>query len=187
MMDPETRYNTDHELLAIVDADDVVIGSKTRREIHQEGLRHRAVHILVFDSHGHLCLQKRSLSKDVNPGAWDTSAAGHVDFGEDYANAARRELSEELSIHRPEAFEAVGRIDACALTGWEFVQIFACRYTGSITPNPEEIDLLKWVSRDELKRLLSEQPETITRSFRQVWELFVASELSPAFLAQDSD
>ena len=100
-MSLKISYSTDLELLAIVDEDDEVVGSKTRREIHQAGLRHRAVHILVFNTQGHVCLQKRSMTKDVNPGAWDTSSAGHVDFGETYETAAKRELEEELGIsHR---------------------------------------------------------------------------------------
>ena len=57
------------ELLDVVDAEDRVIGVKTRGEIHAQGLMHRAVHILVFNSKGELFLQKRSMSKDENPGA----------------------------------------------------------------------------------------------------------------------
>ncbi|MDH3859471.1 MAG: NUDIX domain-containing protein, partial [Gammaproteobacteria bacterium] len=71
-----------HELLDVVDENDNIIAVKTRGEIHAECLMHRAVHILVFNSAGELFLQKRSLSKDEQPGKWDSSAAGHVDSGE---------------------------------------------------------------------------------------------------------
>ena len=88
------------EMYDVVDSLDRVIGTATRREIHQKGLLHRSVHILVFNSKGELYLQKRSLNKDENPGYWDTSAAGHVNAGEDYMTSAHRELEEELGIRR---------------------------------------------------------------------------------------
>lgn len=187
MNELNTNYSTDHELLAIVDEHDQVIGSKTRREIHHEGLRHRAVHILVFDLSGHVCLQKRSLNKDVNPGAWDTSAAGHVDFGESYEIAAVRELREELGISSIESLISIGRLDACEQTGWEFVQVFAIKAKRDLSPAPEEIEMLKWVSLAELDRLLDDDAVHVTRSFRRVWDCFKASELGPAFLAQACD
>ena len=86
------------EWLSEVDEQDVVIGRRRRDEIHRLGLRHRSVHILVFNPGGELFLQRRSLSKDIHPGLWDTSAAGHVDAGEAYERTAWRELGEELGI-----------------------------------------------------------------------------------------
>ena len=89
------------ELLTEVDSEDRVIGPRARGEIHRLGLRHRSVHILVFNPRGELFLQQRAASKDINPGLWDTSAAGHVDHGESYDACARRELREELGIEAP--------------------------------------------------------------------------------------
>ena len=86
------------EYLAVVDAHDQIIDQRPRGEIHANGLRHRAVHILVFNSRGWLFLQKRSMQKDLNKGLWDTSAAGHVDAGESYDACAVRELAEELGV-----------------------------------------------------------------------------------------
>ena len=95
-----------HELLDVVDADDRVIAVKTRGDIHAQGLKHRAVHILVFNGQGQVFLQKRSLSKDEQPGKWDSSAAGHVDSGETYLECASREIEEELGIVADRSFAA---------------------------------------------------------------------------------
>ena len=73
-----------NELLSVVDENDCIIDSCPRHEIHAQGLRHRAIHILVFNDDGQLFLQKRSMKKDLNKGLWDTSVAGHVDEGEPY-------------------------------------------------------------------------------------------------------
>ena len=86
------------ELLSVVDENDCIIDTCPRHIIHATGLRHRAVHILVFNEQGQLFLQKRSMKKDLNGGLWDTSAAGHVDAGEDYDVSAVREIEEELGI-----------------------------------------------------------------------------------------
>ena len=42
----------DAELLPVVDSEDRVVGSARRDEVHQKGLRHRAVHVLIFDGDG---------------------------------------------------------------------------------------------------------------------------------------
>ena len=43
-------------------------------------------------------MHRRTLSKALYPGYWDVAAGGMVDAGEDYAQAAARELEEELGI-----------------------------------------------------------------------------------------
>ena len=72
------------EIFDIVDERDEVVGRRPRSEVHRLGLQHRAVHVLVFNARGELFLQKRSMQKDCFPGAWDSSAAGHLDSGESY-------------------------------------------------------------------------------------------------------
>src|SRR6478672_13109465 len=86
------------EVFDVVDEQDQVIGRERRSEVHRLNLRHRAVHVLVFNSQGEVFLQKRSMSKDTFPGAWDSSASGHLDCGEDYDACAIRELREEIGL-----------------------------------------------------------------------------------------
>ena len=40
------------EIFDIVNERDEVVGQNTRREVHRLGLKHRAVHVLVFNSRG---------------------------------------------------------------------------------------------------------------------------------------
>ena len=40
------------EIFDVVNERDEVIGRQTRREVHRNGLKHRAVHVLVFNSRG---------------------------------------------------------------------------------------------------------------------------------------
>src|SRR5256885_1188600 len=86
------------EWFDVVNEKDEVISRARRREVHAQGLWHRAVHVLVFNCHGAVFLQKRSMLKDLSPGLWDSSCSGHLDAGEDYDAAAVRELREEIGI-----------------------------------------------------------------------------------------
>lgn len=89
----------DDELFPLVDADGKIIGSATRKECHSGSmLLHPVVHLHVFSPDGTLLLQKRSEDKDIQPGRWDTSVGGHVDYGETIEEALRREVAEELGL-----------------------------------------------------------------------------------------
>ncbi len=87
------------EVFDVVNEADEVVGCALRAQVHgNPQLIHRVAHVLVFNSLGELFLQLRSPEKDVQPNRWDTSVGGHVDTGETYEQAARREMREELGI-----------------------------------------------------------------------------------------
>src|SRR5476651_2121401 len=110
------------EIFDVVDELDRVIGQAPRVEVHARKLRHRAVHILLFNPQGELYLQKRSATKDSFPLCYDSSASGHVDTGEDYAACAVRELREELGITGG-PLQPLFKLDASPETGQEFVWV----------------------------------------------------------------
>jgi isopentenyldiphosphate isomerase len=89
------------EWFPIVDEDGNTIGKALRSVCHDgtSMLLHPVVHLHFFNSKGELYLQKRSMSKDIQPGKWDTSVGGHVNPGEDPADAVIREASEELGLN----------------------------------------------------------------------------------------
>ncbi len=122
----------DTELLDVVGEQDYPLRRATRREIHERGFIHRAVHILVFNKNGDCLLQKRSLLKDTHPGLWDSSAAGHVDAGESYEQAARRELAEELGISSPIPLTPLAKLPPSPATGMEHVMLYTAHYDGKI-------------------------------------------------------
>lgn len=86
------------EILEIVSENNRVIGEEKRSTVHQRGLYHRAVHVLLYNTEGELYLQKRSEKKDICPGYWDLSVSEHLKPRESYEEAARRGLQEELGI-----------------------------------------------------------------------------------------
>jgi isopentenyl-diphosphate delta-isomerase type 1 len=155
------------EIYDVVDADDRIIGKATRREIHEKGLLHRSVHILVFNSEGKLFLQKRSLDKDENPGYWDTSSAGHVDSGEDYLTSAHRELMEELGVSG--SLQAIMRFPASLETFWEHVRVYKCVTDQTIRINPEEISEGRFMTLKEIDNALKKNELQLTSTFRKIF------------------
>lgn len=76
----------------VVDENDEVIGTMPKNEAHKNGTLHRIAVVYVENSKGEILIQNRT------DGYLDHSSAGHVDPGESYMDAAKRELSEELGI-----------------------------------------------------------------------------------------
>ena len=167
-----TIYPTSEELLDVVDENDRVTGVKTRGEIHAQGLMHRAVHSLVFYSSGELFIQKRSMSKDNNPGLWDSSAAGHVDSGEDYYDCAIRELEEELGIGINAPLEQLFRLVASPITDMEHCIVYRCINNGPFVLESGEIDEGAWISGTEMDRRVSDDDPTQTRALQFIWNKY---------------
>lgn len=87
------------EYLPEIDETRAVIGRATRSECHSGSMKlHPVVHLHIVTADGQILLQRRSDSKDIQPGKWDTAVGGHVDFGEEIHEALIRESREELSI-----------------------------------------------------------------------------------------
>ncbi len=163
--------STDLEWFDVVNERDEPVGRALRRDVHARNLLHRAVHILVFDEHGRLFLQKRSMTKDTSPGLWNSSCSGHLDAGEDYDPAAVRELQEELGLTVAEPPQRWFRIEACAETGWEFCWIYRLRSGGPFVLHPEEIEGGDWLSPEEVTARIAAKPEDYCPAFRLLWPI----------------
>lgn len=159
------------EIFDIVDQYDRVIGQHSRGKIHQLGLRHRSVSLLVFNDSGQLFLQKRSMKKDYAPGKWGASVSGHVDTGEDYDTAIVREAREELGIILPEIPKKLFKLDACRQTEQEFVWIYEYQYQGPFQLHPEEVSDGRWFSIREVNQWIASRTEDLAKFFIFIWEM----------------
>ena len=158
------------EIFDVVDEADEVTGQATRREVHEKGLLHRAVHVFVVNRHGELLLQKRSRFKDVHPDLWDSSVAGHLDSGESYEAAVIRELGEEMGITGVPAKE-IGRIAPCEATGWEHVRLFLVRWDGTPRFPYGEVEAAMWMTPDTLGQWIAANPGDFASGFLECWKV----------------
>ena len=157
------------EIFDVVNEADEIIDRRPRHEVHRLGLKHRAVHVLVFNGRGEVFLQKRSLKKDTAAGLWDSSASGHLNAGEDYDACAIRELREEIGLNVAEPPRRLFKIEAHPETGWEFCWVYRCESEGPLELNSEEIEYGEWFAPAKITRWMAEKPGDFASSFRWVW------------------
>jgi isopentenyldiphosphate isomerase len=140
------------ELFPLVDESGKVTGCASRSECHNGSkLLHPVIHLHIFNRKGEWLLQKRSMNKDIQPGKWDTSVGGHVDFGENVETALFREVEEELGIKdftplflRSYVFES--EIEK------EMVYAYKTVYEGPFEWNRDEIDEIRFWTPEDIKR-----------------------------------
>jgi len=145
------------ELVDIVDDDDRVIATVTRREMRAQRLLHGSVGIAVMSVDGRLLVHRRSAEKDLWPGRWDIAAGGVVMAGETYEQAARRELAEELSIVDGE-LQHLGDGRYVDDDVAEICRCFRLVHDGSFAFDDGEITEARWVTLSELDEMRSTHP-----------------------------
>ena len=156
-----------NEQFPVVDKNDRIRGYASRSEVHGNNLRHRAVHILIFNQFGDVYLQQRSRWKDRHPLKWDSSTAGHVSAGENYDQTARRELKEELGVDVP--LERIFRLTASSRTDHEFIWGYRGVVSGDLVPNKCEIERGVFFAPGLIDGWTSARPDDFAPGFLECW------------------
>ena len=141
-----------NELFVVVDADDNIIGYRSRYDCHHDKtLIHRTAGVLLFDGDRFL-LQKRSEKKDMQPGRWGISAAGHVGKGESYEETALREMKEEIGI-TVSSLQFVKTFLMKATRETEMATIFFYHASGPFhfTPDKDEVSEVRFFTKEEMR------------------------------------
>ncbi len=158
------------EQFQVVDQKDLPKRAAPRSLVHANNLLHRAVHVLIFNPAGEVFLQFRSPSKDRHPLKWDSSAAGHVNAGEEYDQTAARELREELGIETP--LKRLAKLPASERTGQEFIWLYIGSYNGEMQLNPSEIDAGRFFPPEIVDRWIQARPNDFATGFLECWKVW---------------
>lgn len=139
------------EMLPIVEENGLVIGQASRKYCHGGSkVLHPVVHLHLINRFGELYVQKRSLSKDLYPGRWDTAVGGHVSYGELILEALLRETREELGLTEMNPVYLMSYVHESE-TEKELANVFAAVGNFSINPCNEEVSEGRWWSYPEIK------------------------------------
>ena len=147
------------EIVAIVDENNVVVGSAPRREMRAKALPHRATYVLVFNSSGALYVQKRTMTKDVFPGYYDPAAGGVVLAGEEYQQGAIREVEEEMGVRDvplTPLFQFFHKDERNRVWG----AAFSCVYDGAVVLQEEEVESGAFKSVADILTMSETEPFT---------------------------
>ena len=119
-------------------------------------------------------MQLRAKTKKQFPNKWDISAAGHLNAGESYIEAANRELFEELTVDLPyENFIEIGELPASKENGFEFIKLYIVNYSGTIKLQYEEVETGAWFDINILDKWIKDFPEKFADGFKEIFELYL--------------
>ena len=159
--------------IILVNEKDHKIGQKEKMQAHIDGDLHRALSVQLYNSKGELLIHKRASSKYHCGGLWTNTCCSHPFPGELTIDAAMRRLNEELGYIKIELEEKfVFHYKASfenGITENEIDHVFI-GYTDLNPPkiDPEEIEDYKWISIEELKKDIQNNPLKYTVWFKEI-------------------
>jgi 16S rRNA (adenine1518-N6/adenine1519-N6)-dimethyltransferase len=157
-----------YKKVIVVDEEDNEIGTEYMMDAIKKGMVRRASRVYVFNESGQLLVQQRSKNV-LKPLMLDQSAAGHVDIGETYEEAAYRELHEELGLENV-VFELVE-------TSFRTTDFYNAIYKVVVPNNahidydPKELNAVLWYDTEKLTKDMKAEPDKFTPAFKEVWSL----------------
>ena len=132
------------EFFPIVEPNGLVVARAAREYCHSGAKPlHPVVHLHIIDRFSRIYLQKRPLSKKIQPGKWDTAVGGHVSYGEHLLEALYRESSEELGFSEFNPIHIV-TYEFESEVEKELINVYAAVGHYELTPDPEELDGGQW-------------------------------------------
>ena len=160
--------------IQIVDENDRPVRAGTKEEAWQKGLLHRIVRIMAEDKEGNILLQVRDATKPTFPGCWDNSAAGHVDAGESYEEAALRELSEEIGIAHYKIEEVAyypthGVFQEKKLNRFNKLYKVVVPHDIHTHLQSDEVVRVKWFTPTEFRELVQKRPQKISDGLAEAY------------------
>jgi isopentenyl-diphosphate delta-isomerase len=154
-------------LVELVDDTGAAIGSTTVDAAHTSpGQLHRAFSVILVDPDDRILLQQRAATKTRFAGRWANACCGHPGPGVPVAEAAVQRLGEELGsppVHLTElgvyAYRAADLATGRVEHEFDHVLIGAVATDHALDPDPAEVSDVRWITRRDLLRALSSDPD----------------------------
>ena len=155
------------EYFDLVDEKDNVIGKiKETEQVQPNKLRF--INIIIIDKDKKIIVPKRSGNRRIFPNCYDFSVGGHVNSGENYEQAAYRELKEELNIENVKLTE-IGYFNPYKDNVDTFSKLYLLRYNKKIEEYDKEgITEIYYMTIDEINELIRKEPNKFKSDYEKM-------------------
>lgn len=148
----------EEEIIYVVNEKDQFVRKATRKEVRENALLHRAARVIIINNENKFLIQKRSKTKDINPGLWDMGIAETVSEGDSYESTAMRGLLEELGIIRLSNIQmmhsVIFKLKYISQNHNVLCKVYLLTYSGKIELQAEEVDEAGFATSAEIKLLI---------------------------------
>ncbi|NLK84811.1 MAG: NUDIX domain-containing protein [Aeromonadales bacterium] len=144
------------ELVDVVDENNSVLKTVTRKQMRQEQLPHRASYIAYMDRQGKFLVEIRTLCKDYSPGTFDAVVGGIMQHGEDPVESAKRELLEEVGVNADSdniEFHPLGTLKISKDKHYLFAYLYLAKGDAITVRQQSEVSGVMFIEEKEIYRL----------------------------------
>lgn len=157
------------EMVVLLETDGRAAGLAPKASVHQASTPlHLAFSCYLFDPSDRLLMTRRSSAKRTFPGVWTNTACGHPAPGETAEDAAVRRVRDELGlvIDPPRlvlpGFRYRASMDGIEEHEWCPVLVGRVDTGARPTPDPAEVDDIRWTPWAELVALVDTDPSAVS-------------------------
>ena len=142
------------EWVPLVDEKGRVTGQAPRSHVHNgSNLLHPVVHLHVINHNKAILLQKRPVSKQIQPGKWDSAVGGHISTGESLEKALKKEAFEEIglvdfSVKMQKVYKWESKVEA------ELVYMFTTFDYKNFKVHSTEVDEVRFWTKNQIEKNL---------------------------------
>lgn len=161
------------EYIVTVDEMDREVGAMEKIQAHKEAVLHRAFSVIVRNSKGEILLQQRYHGKYHSPGLWTNTCCSHQRVGETLEQSIHRRMKEEMGFDCEvrEVFHFLYKAEFDnQLTEHEIDHVFIGEYDGVVHPDPMEVENIRWMTVEALRKDMKENPDQYTVWFQILME-----------------
>lgn len=154
------------ERVDIVNEEDTVQFSTTKKEAHIKGLLHRCVIAQVKDSKGRWLFVKQASDRQ-DAGQYVCPVGGHVQAGEHEDDALKREAMEELNI-KDFSYKKIGKLIFNRFIVGRQENHYFIHYEVICDEKPKinhESESFLYFTKEELKALLKKNPDAFGHAY----------------------
>ncbi len=142
-------------MIDIFDENENYIDTVPKSVAREQNLPRRGTDALIFNSKGELLIHKRAPEKRSYANQWDFRITGWVISPETTAEAALRELHEEIGLKGDAELRFLLKYRLKFSTkNNDFSYMYATVYDGKVIPKEDEISEFRWINPAELGTLM---------------------------------